>query len=119
MQRAEDEVAGLGGGQRSADRLEVAHLADENHVGVLAQRRTQACAEAECVDPDLALIDDAALVPVHELDRILDREDVVAPRAVDLVDQRREGRRLARAGRSGEQDDAALLFGEFGDDRRQ
>ena len=38
VQRAEHEVAGLGRGQRRADRLEVAHFADEDHVGVLAQR---------------------------------------------------------------------------------
>ena len=46
VQRAEDEVAGLGSGQRGRDRLEVAHLADEDHVGVLAQRGTQRLAEA-------------------------------------------------------------------------
>ena len=37
VERREDEVAGLGRGQRRADRLHVAHLADEDHVGVLAQ----------------------------------------------------------------------------------
>ena len=33
----EDEVAGLGDGERGLDGLEVAHLADEHDVGVLAQ----------------------------------------------------------------------------------
>ena len=42
---AEDEVAGLGGGQRGRDRLEVAHLADEDHVRVLAQRGAQGLGE--------------------------------------------------------------------------
>ena len=41
VQRGEHEVAGLGRGQRGRDRLEVAHLADEDHVGVLAQRGLQ------------------------------------------------------------------------------
>ena len=59
------------------DRLEVAHLAEEDHVGVLAERGAQRVAEAGGVDADLALVDDAALVPVHELDRVLDREDVL------------------------------------------
>ena len=77
---AEDEVAGLGGGQRGRDRLEVAHLADEDHVRVLAERRLQGLAEARRVRADLALVDDAALVPVDELDRVLDREDVLRPR---------------------------------------
>jgi hypothetical protein len=44
---------------------------------------------------DLALVHDAALVLVQELDRILDRDDVVRARPVDLVDQRRKRRRLA------------------------
>ena len=46
VQRAEDEVAGLGGGERGRDRLEVAHLADEDHVGVLAKRGAQRLGEA-------------------------------------------------------------------------
>ena len=46
VQRAEHEVAGLGGGERGADRLEVAHLADEDHVRVLAERGAQGLAEA-------------------------------------------------------------------------
>ena len=32
----EDEVAGLGDGERGRDRVDVAHLADEQHIGVLA-----------------------------------------------------------------------------------
>ena len=62
--------------------------------------------------PDLALVDDRALVDVQELDRVLDRDDVLGHRRVDVVDHRRERRRLARAGRAGQQDDPALLLGE-------
>ena len=109
VQGAEDEVAGLGGGDRGRDRLEVAHLAEEDHVGVLAQRGPERVAEARRVGADLALVDDAALVAVQELDRILDRDDVVGARPVDLVDHRRERRRLARAGRPGDEDEAARL----------
>ena len=47
VQRREDEVAGLGRGQRGRDRLEVAHLAEEDHVGVLAERAAQRVGEAE------------------------------------------------------------------------
>ena len=61
------------------------------------------------VGADLALVDDALLVPVHELDRVLDRDDVVGARAVDLVDHRRERRRLAGAGRAGDEDEPARL----------
>ena len=113
VQRREDEVAGLGRGERGRDRLEVAHLADEDHVRVLAERGAERLGEASVAsDADLALVDDAALVPVQELDRVLDREDVLGAGAVDLVDQRRERRRLARAGRAGHEHEAARLLGE-------
>ena len=39
--------------------------------------RAKRAAEARRVGADLALVDDAALVPVQELDRVLDRDDVV------------------------------------------
>ena len=64
VQGREDEVAGLGGGQRGPDRLEVAHLAQQDYVGVLPERAAQRLGEARRVGPDLALVDDAALVPV-------------------------------------------------------
>ena len=119
VQRREDEVAGLGGGERGRDRLEVAHLAEEDHVGVLAQRGAKRLAERRRVGADLALRDDAALVPVHELDRVLDGEDVVRLRAVDLVDHRGERRRLARARRAGDEHEAARLHRELAERRRQ
>ena len=71
------EMAGLGGHQRRLDRLVVAHLADEDDVRVLAQRRAQRGREAARVDVDLALVDDRLLVLMEELDRILDRDDVL------------------------------------------
>ena len=49
VDRGEDEVAGLGGLERRVDGLEVAHLADHDHVGVLAQRRAQRVREASRV----------------------------------------------------------------------
>ena len=119
VQRREDEVARLGRLQRRLRRLGVAELADQDHVRVLPQRAPQRLAERLGVEPDLALVDDAAAVVVEELDRILDRDDVLPPRAVDVVDDRRERGRLARAGRAGDEHEAALLLGEHGDARRQ
>ena len=119
MQGAEHEVTGLGGGERRRDRLEVAHLADEDHVGVLAERSLQRFREARRVGTDLALVDDAALVAVHELDRVLDRENVVAAGAVDLVDDRRERRRLTGTGRPGDENETARILGEAVQDVRE
>ena len=42
VQRAEDEQAGLGGGEGELDRFQVAHFADQHDVGILAQRGFQA-----------------------------------------------------------------------------
>ena len=60
VQRREDEVARLGRLERGLRRLGVAELADQDRVGVLAQRATQRLAEVLGVEPDLALVDDRA-----------------------------------------------------------
>ena len=41
MQRAEYQMARLGGFDRDRDRLEIAHLADEDDVGIFAQGGAQ------------------------------------------------------------------------------
>ena len=115
----ERQVARLGDAQRRLDRLEVAHLADEDDVGIFAQRRAQRGGEALRVAVDLALVDEAALVLVDVLDRILDGEDVLAPLGVDLVDHRGQRRRLAAAGRTGDEHEAARPIGERRQHRRQ
>ena len=56
---------------------------------------------------------------MEDLDRILDRDDVLAPRPVDVVEHRGERRRLAGAGRAGDEDEAAPLLGEPRHARRQ
>jgi hypothetical protein len=108
MHGGEDEVTRLGRAQGGVDRLLVAHLADEDDVGVLAQDAPQGARERARVHPDLALVDQRALVGVQDLERVLDRDDVTGARGVDVVDHRRERRRLARSRRAGEQEDAAL-----------
>ena len=107
VQGGEDEVAGLGRGQRDRDGLEVAQLADQDDVGVLPQHVLERVGEAVRVRADLALVDQRLLVAVQELDRVLDRHDVVGPRAVDQVDERGERRRLARTGRAGDEHETA------------
>ena len=56
--------------------LAVADFAHQDDVGRLAQRVLQRRLPAVGVDADLALRDDAVLVRVHELDRVLDGDDV-------------------------------------------
>ncbi len=113
MQGREDEVAGLRRGQGGGDRLQVPHLADEDDVGVLTQGGLQGEGEVGRVGADLALVDDALVVRVQELDRVLDREDVLLALAVDHVQHRGQRGRLAGAGRAGDEDEAARLAGEL------
>ena len=82
VKRADDEVAGLGGAQGGHGRLLVAHLADQDHVGVLAQRRAQSRVVVGRVEADLALADDGGRVGVQVLDRVLDGQDVQRRRSL-------------------------------------
>src|SRR2546422_5649162 len=54
-----------------------------------------------------SLVDDALDVGMEDLDRILDRDDVLPPRAVDVIDDDAERRRLPGAGRACAQHEAA------------
>ena len=119
VQRREHEVTGLGGGDRGRDRLEVTHLADEDHVGVLAEHVLQGVREAVGVGAHLTLVHDAALVLVQELDRVLDGHDVATALGVHHVDHRCQRRRLARSGRAGHDHEPPLETGEVGHHRRQ
>ena len=83
MQRREHQVPGLGDRERRLDGLEVAHLADQDDVGVLAQHVLERLRERLGVGAQLALVDYALLVVVDVLDRVLDRHDVAVTVASD------------------------------------
>jgi hypothetical protein len=106
MEGAEDEEAGLGGVEGHPHRLQVAQLADEDHVGVLAERGLQGGRERRRVGAELAVGHDRGLRDVDELHGILDRDDVERLRLVDPVDEGGERRRLSRAGRPRDEDEA-------------
>src|SRR6266508_1024240 len=107
VQGGEDEVAGLRGRERGRGGLQVAELTDEDDVRVLAQRVLERSGERRGVGTHLALVDQAALVQVQELDRVLDGDDVRRAGAVDQVEKRRQRGRLARSGGPGDQHQAA------------
>ena len=87
--------------------------------GILAHRGAQRVLEAAGVGADLALVDQAALVLVHELDRVLDGDDVIGALAIDVVDHRAQRRRLARPGRPGDQHQSLAQAAQLEDVRRQ
>ena len=119
VERRENEVPRLGGRQGRPDRLGVAHFADEDHVGVLAQRAPERDGEALRVHVELALVDDRLLVAVQVLDRVLDRHDVLVAESVDVVHHRGERRRLARSRRAGAEHEASLLHADSLEDGGQ
>ena len=104
MHGGEHQVARLGHGEDGVDRLQVAHLADHEDVGVLPEGGAQAPGKGVGVGAHLALVDGPEAVPMHVLDGVLDGEDVAAPPAVDVVDHGRQRGGLARPGRARHQD---------------
>src|ERR1041385_7966067 len=119
VERAEDEVAGFGGAEGDFDGGAVAHFADENDLGGLAQGGAQAVGEAVEVLAEFALIDGGLFLGVAELDGIFERHDVDRLHGVDLVDDGGEGGGFAGAGGAGDEDEAGFFPGGLEDDFRE
>ena len=100
VQRGEHEVSRERRLDPDTRRLHIAHLADEDDVGVLAEDRPQTAGERHAgLVLDLDLIDRGEDV----LDRVLNRHDV-ALAVVDLGERRVERRGLAASRRAGADD---------------
>src|SRR5205814_2843997 len=113
MQGAKDEQAGLGGGKSEGDGLEVAHFSDEHDVAILAQGGLETGRESGRVLRDFALSDDAELVVMHKLDRLLNRDNVPGVGRVNVINQGRERGRLPGSGRAGDKDESASEIAEL------
>ena len=119
VERGEDEVTGFGGGERGGHGFGVAHFADEDDVGVLAEDGADGLGEGGRVVADLDLLHDGIAVGVLVLDGIFDGDDVVAAAGVDDVDEGGHGGGFAAAGGAGEQDQALLALHKAGEDGRE
>src|SRR4029079_698514 len=75
MQRGQYQMAGFGRRQRDLDRLAVAHLADQDHLRRLTQRRSKGEREGRRVGVQLALVNGVFLVLMQKLDRVLDGQN--------------------------------------------
>ena len=62
---------------------------------------------------DFTLVDQAFLALVDKFDRILNGQDVGVIVGVDVIDHRRQRRRLARSGRAGHQNQPTRVAGDF------
>ena len=74
-----DQMAGLGCGQGGLDRLEVPHLAHQDHIRILPEGHPQGAGKGARIRANLPLVDDRFLVLVDEFDGILDGDDVTVP----------------------------------------
>ena len=115
MHGGQNEVTGFGRGQRGGDGLVIAHFADDDDVGVLAQDVDEGAVEGADVGEHFLLDDDGALVFVDELDGVLDGDDLAAALAVDEVHQVIEGGGFAGAGGAGDEDQAVGSAGQLVD----
>ena len=95
------------------DGFQIAHFADQHHIRVFTKCGAQGVGKALGVGMQFTLVNHAVLIHVHELDRILDGEDVIVPLAVDLVDHGRQRCGFAGAGRPRYQHQAARLIAEL------
>src|SRR2546425_5163727 len=102
VQRGEDHVAGEGGLDGDFDRLQVADLADEDHVGVLPDDVSESGGKGQ---PDLRLHWNLVHAFQLVLDGVFDGDDLAVGR-VDLLERGVERGRLAGAGGTGYQQDA-------------
>src|SRR5712692_3514162 len=119
VQSGEHEVAGFGGQQGGGNGFQVAHFADQNHVGVLTESGAQRGGKVRRVDFDFALVDEAFLVAVQKLDGVFDGDEVVGAVSVDAVDHGRQRGGFTGTGGSGDQHEAALLFANLVEDWRE
>ena len=95
MERGEDQVTRLRRGQGDRYSLQVAHLADENDVGILAQGCPERSGERLGILADLDLLDQGLAVLVLVLEGIFDGDDVLRLRPVDLAEEGRQRAALA------------------------
>src|SRR5271165_2122994 len=112
VQSGEGQVAGFRNAQGGFDGFQVAHFADEHHVGVFAQGGAQGVRERVGVSVHFALVHQALFVIVEKLDGVLNGDHVLFTFAVDLVQHGSEGGGFARAGWTGHQHKAARLVAQ-------
>src|SRR5215211_278134 len=105
VERGEDHLGAFG----------VPDLPYEYHVGVLPQHAPQGPRKGGRIRTHLALVYDALVVSMNELDRVFDGDHVLGDGMIDHVYHRGERRRLAAACGACDQDDTALLEGERAD----
>ena len=97
-------MSGFGGLKRKFHRFPIFQLSNRDHIRRLPEGRAYGLRNARCVTVQLSLMNRGQFVIVQELDRVLNGNDVASLRLVDVIEERREGGRLARSARTRNQD---------------
>ena len=118
VEGSEYEQAGFGGCEGEGNGLQVAHFTDEDDVSIFAQGGFETGREGFGMFRNFALGDDAFLVAVNELDRLLDCHNVSREVGVNVVNQGRERGAFSRSSRTCHEHDAAAHVAEGFDDLR-
>ena len=113
VQSGHDQVAGFGSFESDFNGFAIAHFADENYFGRLAQGGAQGESETGSVGVEFALVDGALFVAMQKLDGVFDGEDVKGLFLIHFVEDGGEGGRFAGAGRAGDEDDAVAQLHDF------
>ena len=113
-------MTGFCGGDGGVDGFEVAHFADENDVGILAQGAAESFGEVRNVDANLALSDQRFFVLMIIFDGVFDGDDVgLVAFFVDDVNHRGERGCFAGTSRAGDETETARFVEHFLDRGRQ
>ena len=85
------QVPCFGGVDGRHKRLLITHFANQDDVGVLPYSVLHGDLKVLDVLADLALVDQAFVIGEHELDRILERENMFTVDRIDIVQDRTNG----------------------------
>ena len=105
-------MAGVRRAHCGGERGRVAHFAEHDDIGVLAQNMFQRAVKIRSVETDFALFNHGLIILENKFNRVFERNDVLFEVAVDVFNHRGERRGFAGAGRTSDHHDAARRLGE-------
>ena len=119
MQRTDAQMPGTRQRDSALHRFPVANLANQHHIGRSTHGAAQGTPERLRVQPDFALVDDALLVGVQELDGVFDGKNVIGRGLVAMIHHGGERGALARARSAHHQYQPALVLHELTENGRK
>ena len=112
-------MPGLCRRQGSLNGRQISHFADQNHVRVLTQNRTQTVRIGGGILADLPLVYEALVRRIDVFDRVLQRDDMPARCMVDPVEHRRQRGGLTGTRFACDQHQSGRIGRQLQRDRRQ